>query len=45
MMTGQSGHIFLEPRGFDAIKQVSYTHKESIKPGHNMRRTAVLISA
>ncbi len=43
MVTRQSGHIFFEPRGFDAINQVSYTHKESIKVGYNMRRKSWLI--
>lgn len=43
MVTRQSGHIFFEPRGFDAHHQVSYEHKESIKVGYNMRRKAVLI--
>lgn len=44
MVTRQSGHLFFEPRGFDAIHQLSYEHKESIKAGYNMRRKAVLIS-
>lgn len=43
MVTRQSGHIFFEPRGFDAINNASYAHKESIKVGFNMRRKAVLI--
>lgn len=43
MVTRQSGHIFFEPRGFDAVHQVSYDHKESIKVGFNMRRKAILI--
>lgn len=44
MVTRQSGHIFFEPRGFDAIHQTSYEHKESIKAGYNMRRKAVLLT-
>jgi hypothetical protein len=43
MVTRQSGHIFFEPRGFDAINNTSYSHKESIKVGFNMRRKAILI--
>ena len=43
MVTRQSGHIFFEPRGFDAINGVSDAHKESIKVGYNMRRKAILI--
>ena len=45
MVTRQSGHIFFEPRGFDAINGVSDAHKEAIKVGYNMRRKAILISA
>ena len=44
MVTRQSGHIFFEPRGFDAINNTSYAHKEDIKVGFNMRRKGVLIS-
>jgi len=44
MVTRQSGHIFFEPRGFDAINNASYEHKESIKVGFNMRRKGVLIA-
>jgi len=43
MVTRQSGHIFFEPRGFDAINGVSDAHKEAIKVGYNMRRKAILI--
>jgi hypothetical protein len=42
-VTRQSGHIFFEPRGFDAINGVSDAHKEAIKVGYNMRRKAILI--
>ena len=44
MVTRQSGHIFFEPRGFDAINNTSYADKEDIKVGFNMRRKAILIS-
>jgi hypothetical protein len=43
MVTRQSGHIFFEPRGYDAINNASYAHKESIKVGFNMRRKSILI--
>ena len=43
MVTRQSGHIFFEPRGFDAINGVSDAHKEAIKVGYNMHRKAILI--
>jgi hypothetical protein len=43
MVTRQSGHIFFEPRGFDAVNQTTYGHKETIKVGYNMRRKTVLI--
>ncbi len=44
MVTRQSGHIFFEPRGFDAINNTSYAHKEDIKVGFNMRRKTILIA-
>ncbi len=43
MVTRQSGHIFFEPRCFDAINGVSDSYKESIKVGYNMKRKAILI--
>ncbi|MEI6601435.1 MAG: hypothetical protein WCN21_13220 [Comamonadaceae bacterium] len=43
MVTRQSGHIFFEPRSYDQINNTSYSHKESIKVGYNMRRKTVLI--
>jgi hypothetical protein len=43
MVTRQSGHIFFEPRGYDAINAVSYDAKEAIKVGYNMRRKGILI--
>jgi len=44
MVARQSGHIFFEPRGFDSINNATYSHKESIKVGYNMRRKGVLIA-
>jgi hypothetical protein len=43
MVTRQSGHIFFEPRGYDAVNGATDAHKEAIKAGYNMRRKAVLI--
>ena len=43
MVTRQSGHIFFEPRGFDNLNNASYSYKESIKVGYNMRRKSILI--
>jgi hypothetical protein len=44
MVTRQSGHIFFEPRGYDAVNGTSYQQKESIKVGYNMRRKGLLIA-
>ncbi len=44
MVTRQSGHLFFEPRGYDAIHETTYEHKEAIKVGYNMRRKAILVS-
>jgi hypothetical protein len=44
MVSRQSGHIFFEPRGYDQLNQTTYSHKESIKVGYNMRRKGVLIT-
>ena len=43
MATRQSGHLFFEPRGYDAVNGATDAHKEAIKAGFNMRRKAVLI--
>lgn len=45
MVTRQSGHFFFEPRGFDAVNQVTDQYKEDVKVGYNMRRKAVLLTA
>ncbi|MFT3820920.1 MAG: hypothetical protein QM750_25410 [Rubrivivax sp.] len=44
MGTRQSGHFFFEPRGFDAVNDVSDDYKEAVKVGYNMRRKTVLIA-
>jgi len=43
MVTRQSGHIFFEPRGYDAVNHATDDYKERIKVGYNMRRKAILI--
>lgn len=44
MVTRQSGHFFFEPRGFDAVNNVTDEYKERVKVGYNMRRKAVLLT-
>lgn len=44
MGTRQSGHFFFEPRGFDAVNNVSDAYKEEVKVGYNMHRKTVLIA-
>ncbi len=44
MVTRQSGHLFFEPRGYDRVNNTTYSHKESIKVGYNMRRKGILIA-
>ncbi len=43
MGTRQSGHFFFEPRGFDAVNNVTDAYKEEVKVGYNMQRKTVLI--
>jgi len=43
MVTRQSGHIFFEPRGYDAVNRATDGYKESIKAGYNMHRKAILL--
>lgn len=40
----QCGHFFFEPRGHDAIHDVSFQHKEDIKVGFNLQRKVILLS-
>jgi len=44
MTTRQAGHLFFEPKGYDAVNQATHEHKEAIKVGYNLRRKAVLMS-
>jgi hypothetical protein len=42
MVTRQSGHFFFEPKGYDAVNQVTHEYKEQVKVGYNLRRKVVL---
>jgi len=44
MTTRQAGHFFFEPRGYDAINDVTDAYKEEVKVGYNVRRKVVLMS-
>ena len=44
MTTRQAGHFFFEPRGYDAVNQVSDKFKEDVKVGYNIRRKIVLMA-
>ena len=43
MTTRQSGHFFIEPKGYDHVNQATHEHKEEIKVGYNLRRKVVLM--
>jgi hypothetical protein len=45
MVSRQAGHFFFEPRGYDAVNQVTDAYKEEIKVGYNIRRKLVLMAA
>jgi hypothetical protein len=44
MVSRQSGHFFFEPKGYDAVNQVTHEHKEEIKVGYNLQRKVVLMA-
>jgi len=44
MISHQAGHFFFEPRGYDAVNQISHEHKEDLKVGYNLRRKILLLS-
>jgi len=44
MGTRQSGHFFFEPKGYDAVNEVTHEYKEEIKVGYNLRRKVVLMA-
>jgi hypothetical protein len=43
MTTRQCGHFFFEPKGFDAVNQVTHEYKEEVKVGYNLKRKVVLL--
>lgn len=45
MWTRQIGHFFFEPKGWDAVNQASFEHKEEIKVGYNLQRKVALLAA
>ena len=44
MTSRQIGHLFFEPKGYDAANQATHEHKEEIKVGYNLRRKLVLLA-
>lgn len=44
MLSRQVGHFFFEPRGYDAVNQVTHEYKEEVKVGYNLKRKVVLLS-
>ena len=44
MTSRQAGHFFFEPKGYDAVNQLTNERKEEIKVGYNIRRKIVLLS-
>src|SRR6478609_1064363 len=44
MTSRQTGHLFFEPKGYDAVNQATHEHKEEIKVGYNLRRKVVLLA-
>ena len=44
MTSRQIGHLFFEPKGYDAVNQATHEHKEEIKVGYNLNRKIVLLT-
>lgn len=44
MTTRQVGHLFFEPRGYDAVNRATDDYKEEIKVGYNIKRKLVLLA-
>jgi hypothetical protein len=44
MTSRQIGHIFFEPKGYDAVNHATHEYKEAIKVGYNLRRKFVLLA-
>lgn len=43
MTSRQAGHLFFEPKGYDAVNRATHERKEEIKVGYNLRRKIVLM--
>ncbi len=44
MTSRQVGHLFFEPKDYDAVNRATHAHKEEIKVGYNLRRKVVLLA-
>src|SRR6266478_7185415 len=44
MTSRQIGHFFFEPKGYDAVNDVTHEYKEEVKVGYNLHRKVVLLS-
>ena len=44
MTSRQAGHLFFEPKGYDAVNHATHEHKEEIKVGYNLKRKVVLLA-
>lgn len=44
MTSRQAGHFFFEPRGYDAINQVTHDYKEEVKVGYNLVRKVIFMT-
>jgi hypothetical protein len=44
MLTRQTGHLFFEPNGYDAVNDVSNDYKEAVKVGYNQTRKIILLA-
>jgi hypothetical protein len=44
MTSRQVGHLFFEPKGYDAVNHATHEYKEAIKVGYNLRRKIVLLA-
>jgi hypothetical protein len=45
MWSRQIGHFFFEPKEYDRINNVTFSHKEEVKVGYNLQRKIMLFLA
>src|SRR5215470_8010515 len=45
MWSRQIGHFFFEPKHYDRVNNVTFSHKEEVKVGYNLRRKVLLFVA